>query len=122
LYEQIKTGSYSFPDHYWGNISAQAKEVVCALLTVEPDQRMTCEQLLSCTWITGDAPDTELGDDYQKKLRLFNARRKLRKAIMMILALNKLARNIASFDSMDSGVPENMENNDLDVDSEDLKE
>jgi len=36
LYKQIKKGEYDFPDPYWTGISAEAKNLVACLLTVDP--------------------------------------------------------------------------------------
>lgn len=100
LYEQIKNGDYEFPDPYWTNISKDAKDLVQKLLTVDPKKRITPEKVLSHPWICGGASNTQFGEGFNKKLQAFNARRKLRQAITMILAVNKLARTIG-FDLRD---------------------
>jgi len=35
-----------FPDPYWSEISAEAKDLVNKLLTVDPKQRFTAQQVL----------------------------------------------------------------------------
>jgi serine/threonine protein kinase len=98
LYDQIKKGDYDFPAPYWNPISEEAKDLVRKLLTVDPKQRCTIKQLLAHPWIAEDkAKNVNLGDQFNKKLMQFNARRKLRKAITMVLAMNKLARNLGGF-------------------------
>ena len=95
LYAQIKRGDYDFPDPYWTDISADAKDLVTRLLTVDPEKRCTCDELLVHPWIAGDkASDKKFGSHHQKRLREFNARRKLRKGINMIIAVNKLTRGM----------------------------
>lgn len=100
LYAQIKRGDYDFPDPYWTDISSEAKDLVTRLLTVDPEKRCTCDELLSHPWIAGDkASDKKFGSHHQKRLREFNARRKLRKGINMIIAVNKLTRGMDIFGS-----------------------
>lgn len=116
LYAQIKGGKYSFPSPYWDNITPEAKDLVTQLLTVDPKKRATSDQVLAHPWVSGDvASDVNLGDGFTNKMRAFNARRKLRKVIHMVMAINKLARTIGGFElddmisprsSVDSTAPE----------------
>lgn len=102
LYAQIKRGDYDFPDPYWTDISAEAKDLVSRLLTVDPAKRITCDEVLAHPWIAGDkASSKKLGPHHQKRLREFNARRKLRKGINMIIAVNKLTRGMDIFSKID---------------------
>jgi hypothetical protein len=51
---------------------------------------------LAHAWIAGDkATDKKLGPHHQKKMREFNARRKLRRGINMVIAVNKLTRGLS---------------------------
>lgn len=52
LYELIKSGSYSFPNPYWADISESAKDLITKLLIVEPSKRMTAVQALLHPFIT----------------------------------------------------------------------
>ena len=54
LYELIKNGAYNFNASVWQQISNEGKELVCNLLTVDPDQRITAEELKAHRWTTGD--------------------------------------------------------------------
>uniref|UniRef100_A0A6A7GDE1 non-specific serine/threonine protein kinase n=1 Tax=Hirondellea gigas TaxID=1518452 RepID=A0A6A7GDE1_9CRUS len=93
LYAQIKRGEFDFPDPYWADISDQAKDLVSKLLTVDPKKRCSSELLLAHPWISQNAaPDKPLGEDFTKRLTKFNARRKLRRGIQMIMAVNRLTR------------------------------
>lgn len=46
LYKQIKKGQFDFPDPYWSEISAEAKDLVNKLLCVDPKARFTAQQVL----------------------------------------------------------------------------
>lgn len=52
LYELIKSGSYSFPNPYWGDISQSAKDLIQKLLVVDPSKRMSSIQALLHPFIT----------------------------------------------------------------------
>lgn len=95
LYSQIKRGEYDFPDPYWTDISASAKDLVSKLLEVNPEKRLSCDQLMQHPWIGGDeATDNDLGKGFRDRLSRFNARRKLRRGINIIIAVNKLVRGL----------------------------
>ena len=46
LFAKIKKGVYSFHDEYWLDISAEAKDLIAKMLTVDPDQRITAAEAL----------------------------------------------------------------------------
>ncbi len=92
LYKQIKKGEFDFPAPYWSNISASAKDLVKKLLTVDPNQRYTAKQVLSHSWVSGsEASSAPLGADYNKRLLMLQARRRLKKGVQMIIAVNKFS-------------------------------
>ena len=54
LFDKIKKGIYDFPSPSWDNISAEAINIVKALLVVDPAKRMTPDELLKNPWILGE--------------------------------------------------------------------
>lgn len=50
----ILKGEYEFHDEYWAHISVGAKNLVSSLLTVNPDNRMTAEEALTCDWMVAE--------------------------------------------------------------------
>jgi len=93
LFKQIMSGRYDYPSPWWDNISKDAKDLVDKLLKVDPRQRFTAEQVLKNKWIQGHAPKVQLTHtvDAMKK---FNARRKLKRAAMGIVAQNRVQRMV----------------------------
>jgi len=91
LYKQIKKGEYDFPDPYWTDISQEAKNLVTCLLCVNPKKRFTAEQVLSHPWITGATSDKKFHGSHNERLKQLQARRKLRRGVQMILAVNKFS-------------------------------
>lgn len=48
---RIRAGHYRFPDKYWSNISASAKDFISRLLTVDPAKRMSACDALQHGWM-----------------------------------------------------------------------
>jgi len=94
LYKQIKKGQYDFPDPYWTDISDSGKDLVRRLLTVDPAKRLTAPELLKHPWITGGASTKSFGSEHAKRLMMMQARRRLRKGVQMIIAINKFGGQI----------------------------
>jgi serine/threonine protein kinase len=67
------------------------QDLIRRMLTVDPEQRITADEALQHPWLTADASsmDTDL-DKTLQKLKLFNARRKLRAAITSIVSLSSV--------------------------------
>ncbi|CAD8063279.1 unnamed protein product [Paramecium primaurelia] len=94
LFEQIKSGKIDFSGEQWEKISKEAKDLVEKLLKVDPKQRYKADQICKHPWITGEKALTKDLSDVTEKLRELNARRKLRRAQLMVLATTKLQRRI----------------------------
>ena len=85
-------GQYDFPEPYWTEISDSAKDLVRKLLTVDPRQRYTAAQVLQHPWITGGASSKPLSEGHTTRLMMLQARRRLRKGVQMIIAINKFGQ------------------------------
>eukprot|EP00794_Sanderia_malayensis_P014197 gene14197-15678_t len=58
---RIMAGQYDFPPHEWSRVSDSAKDVVQRLLNVNPEVRMSIQELLIHPWLNeGKAPNTPL--------------------------------------------------------------
>jgi serine/threonine protein kinase len=91
LFEQILHARYDFPSPWWDNISQDAKSLVTALLTIDPKQRATAEDVLQKKWITGNAPNNDLSST-KTALKKYNASRKMKKAAAALMAQNRMAK------------------------------
>jgi len=92
LFRKIKRGSYEFHVEYWGQISREAKDLIAALLTVDPKRRLNAKESLAQSWMTG-SDDYLVGQDLGLNLvafKTFNAKRKLRQAVLTLMATNKM--------------------------------
>lgn len=54
LFEMIKTCNYDFPSPFWDDVSETAKDLIRAILVVDPHKRLTAEQILAHPWVYGD--------------------------------------------------------------------
>lgn len=94
LFELIKNGTYDFPSPYWDDISDLAKDLIRQLLVVNPAERLDADAILAHPWIKGeDTPREEL-QGFTENMRQFNARRRLRKAGTMVIAVNRFKNTI----------------------------
>jgi len=87
LFLKIRAADYVFDEHHWDMISMSAKQVIARMLTVDPKRRITIKEALKSQWMTKS--DEELGASAKvhlgttiKNLRLFNARRSLKSAMI----------------------------------------
>jgi calcium/calmodulin-dependent protein kinase I len=68
LFAQIINANYSFPEPYWTNISPQAKDLVQRLLIVDPNRRLTADQILNHPWMFEDGSKISL-DHFRPNLK-----------------------------------------------------
>uniref|UniRef100_A0A182IPG1 non-specific serine/threonine protein kinase n=1 Tax=Anopheles atroparvus TaxID=41427 RepID=A0A182IPG1_ANOAO len=59
---RIRTGQYDFPNPEWKNVSQAAKDLIKGMLNVEPEKRLTIEQVMMNPWIRRytEVPQTPL--------------------------------------------------------------
>lgn len=48
---RIRTGQYDFPNPEWKKVSQAAKDLIKDMLNVEPEKRLTIEQVMMNPWI-----------------------------------------------------------------------
>lgn len=49
--KRIRLGQYDFPDPEWSNVSADAKNLIKGMLSVDPATRLSIEQVMNSRWI-----------------------------------------------------------------------
>lgn len=87
--EKIKKGDFEFPIEEWANVSAEAKDFVRKLLTLEPESRPSATDALKHTWILKRRKTDSLNNPQSEKallnLKTFRADRKLQQAAWVYL-------------------------------------
>ena len=93
LFRAIVVGKYDFPDEMWGDVSEHAKELIQGLLVTDPSKRLTAKQTMASRWMRdrGDLLRQHSLMMSQKRLKTFNARMKLRSAMINIRFLSSTA-------------------------------
>jgi len=75
VFEQIMKADYDFPEPYWNDISAEAKDLIAKLLVVDPKDRYTPTQALQHPWIQNGGADTKL--NVKSTMTKYNSARKM---------------------------------------------
>ncbi|KAL5251897.1 hypothetical protein ACHWQZ_G014882 [Mnemiopsis leidyi] len=94
MYEQIVHGDYDYPSPEWDPVTSEAKNLIDSLLSVDPEKRFSASDALRHPWIANrDRVASKLHRQQTiDGLKKFNARRKLKGAILTtVLATNSLA-------------------------------
>merc|ERR1711916_110123 len=92
LFDQILEGRYDYPSPYWDTVSESAKNLIDHLLVVDPTSRMTAEEALAHPWISGTAASTDALESFPEQLARWNARRKLKAAVRVVMLSNVLSK------------------------------
>ncbi|GFY21547.1 hypothetical protein TNCV_1166932 [Trichonephila clavipes] len=84
LYAQIKAGAYDYPSPEWDTVTPEAKNLINSMLTVNPAKRITAGEALKHPWICQRerVASTLHRQETVDCLKKFNARRKLKGAIL----------------------------------------
>ncbi|CAH8614379.1 unnamed protein product [Dicrocoelium dendriticum] len=92
LFTQIVSGRYHFQPKVWNMISTEARDLVMRLLEPDPVRRMSIEEALHHPWISqkARASKTHLHETVEE-MRRFNARRRLKSAILAAVSSTKWA-------------------------------
>ncbi|XP_059098054.1 calcium/calmodulin-dependent protein kinase type II delta chain-like isoform X7 [Tigriopus californicus] len=100
LYAQIKAGAYDYPSPEWDTVTPEAKNLINQMLTVNPQKRIKSEEALKHPWICNRDRVASVVHRQETVdcLKKFNARRKLKGAILttMLVSRNFSTRSIAS--------------------------
>lgn len=59
LFDAILAGDFQFAPAYWGKVSQHAKNLIKCMLTVDPEQRYTAEQVFKHPWTMGTSSNFE---------------------------------------------------------------
>lgn len=84
LYSQIKSGAYDYPSPEWDTVTAEAKNLINSMLTVNPAKRINASEALKHPWICNREKFASVVHRQETVdcLKKFNARRKLKGAIL----------------------------------------
>ncbi|XP_057198459.1 calcium/calmodulin-dependent protein kinase type II delta chain isoform X11 [Triplophysa rosa] len=91
LYQQIKAGAYDFPSPEWDTVTPEAKNLINQMLTINPAKRITSDQALKHPWVCQRSTVASMmhRQETVECLRKFNARRKLKGAIITTMLVSR---------------------------------
>ncbi|XP_036815729.1 calcium/calmodulin-dependent protein kinase type II subunit gamma isoform X17 [Oncorhynchus tshawytscha] len=91
LYQQIKAGAYDFPSPEWDTVTPEAKNLINQMLTINPTKRITADQALKHPWVCQRSTVASMmhRQETVECLRKFNARRKLKGAILTTMLVTR---------------------------------
>ncbi|XP_049338003.1 calcium/calmodulin-dependent protein kinase type II delta 1 chain isoform X1 [Astyanax mexicanus] len=91
LYQQIKAGAYDFPSPEWDTVTPEAKDLINKMLTINPAKRITAAEALKHPWICQRSTVASMmhRQETVECLKKFNARRKLKGAILTTMLATK---------------------------------
>lgn len=77
----IQQAEFDFPAPYWDDVSDSAKDFITKMLVPNPEDRMSCEDVLNHPWISRNQSDNPL-TVMQKEMGKFQVRRKFKMAVL----------------------------------------
>lgn len=112
LYSQIKTGAYDYPSPEWDTVTAEAKNLINSMLTVNPAKRITSAEALKHPWIMNREKFASVVHRQETVdcLKKFNARRKLKGAILTTMLATRSQTWFNSQSSARSTINNNVDN------------
>lgn len=110
LYQQIKAGAYDFPSPEWDTVTPEAKNLINQMLTINPAKRITAHEALKHPWVCQRSTVASMmhRQETVECLKKFNARRKLKGAILttMLATRNFSAAKSLLNKKADAGKPQ----------------
>ncbi|CAH1795523.1 unnamed protein product [Owenia fusiformis] len=108
LYAQIKAGAYDYPSPEWDTVTPEAKNLINSMLTVNPAKRISASEALKHPWICNRERIASVVHRQETVdcLKKFNARRKLKGAILttMLVKRNFSTSSLSSMGSSQGSV------------------
>ncbi|XP_032825182.1 calcium/calmodulin-dependent protein kinase type II delta chain-like isoform X2 [Petromyzon marinus] len=124
LYQQIKAGAYDFPSPEWDTVTPEAKSLINQMLTINPAKRITASEALTHPWIfqRSTVASCMHRQETVECLKKFNARRKLKGAILTtMLATRNFSAAKSLMNKKTDGVKESTDSSNTTLEDEDLK-
>jgi len=104
MLDNIEDGVWRWLGPNWDSISDNGKDLIKHMMDPNPQQRWTINHCLESEWIKGHAPDVEL-ETVKDEIKSFQAKKRLKGAILGVMASNKMKSLMSSFKKGADGAP-----------------
>jgi len=126
LYSQIKSGAYDYPSPEWDTVTAEAKNLINSMLTVNPAKRITSAEALKHPWICNREKFASVVHRQETVdcLKKFNARRKLKGAILTTMLATRTRSTINNNNLVTNNkkdIKESTDSNNATIEDEEVK-
>ncbi|XP_041957704.1 calcium/calmodulin-dependent protein kinase type II delta chain-like isoform X22 [Alosa sapidissima] len=123
LYQQIKAGAYDFPSPEWDTVTPEAKNLINQMLTINPAKRITSQEALKHPWVCQRSTVASMmhRQETVECLKKFNARRKLKGAILTTMLVSRNFSAAKSLLNKKADVKESSDSSNATVEDEDVK-
>ncbi|XP_065143766.1 calcium/calmodulin-dependent protein kinase type II subunit alpha isoform X7 [Paramisgurnus dabryanus] len=124
LYQQIKAGAYDFPSPEWDTVTPEAKDLINKMLTMNPSKRITAADALKHPWISHRSTVASCmhRQETVECLKKFNARRKLKGAILTtMLVTRNFSGGKSGVSKKTDGVKESSESTNTTIEDDDTR-
>ncbi len=92
LFSLIRKGGFNFNDPAWNDVSKDAKELIKALLVVNPSARLTASAALRHAWFGATFSEPHPLAKAQEGLRTIMAKRRFKGAVGSVMAVSRMQR------------------------------
>ena len=96
LFAKIKRGEWRFHRQDWKHISEDAKDLVRALLVIDPVERMTVDEALRCPWIMQRGDDLSSIELHGSMSSIRSQRQNLRSVAKTLIFMGKMGAQLAN--------------------------
>jgi calcium-dependent protein kinase len=95
IIEKVQIGEFEFLDPIWEEISDEAKDLICKLLT-KPAERLTAQQALEHPWIKNLAEnsDVSFSSNHITMLKSYKESQKLKKTVLQYIATQMASKDL----------------------------
>jgi len=97
LFAIIKKGKFKFHEKFWKGISAEAKDMITQMLTVDVEKRATAADLLKHKWLGLNPSELRQTVIDTSTLKDFNAKLKLKSVGKAVISINRMKKATAAF-------------------------
>lgn len=106
ILRRVKRGRFEFPAEDWGSVTAEAKDLIRKMLTMDPPARVSAADALEHTWITSkETNEGTVSPSLADRLKKFQSISGFKKIALTLIAQNMkdedIAEMAATFDTLD---------------------